>query len=94
MLVLAVACGGGESKGSAADAIAKAVAVEKKADTKEVKVEARPKKVDPTAPPWTVDAVRAAMQPGTKLVYTRAGTDAKGKKAGGKLTYALFFFID
>ncbi len=89
MLVLAVACGGGESKGSAADAIAKAVAVEKKADTKEVKVEARPKKVDPTAPPWTVDAVRAAMQPGTKLVYTRAGTDAKGKKAGGKLTYAL-----
>lgn len=89
LALLLIGCDSGEKKGSAADAIAKAVAVEKKADTKDAKIEARPKKVDPTAPPWTVDAIRAAMQPGTKAIYERSGTDAKGKKVGGKLTYAL-----
>lgn len=89
LALLLFGCDGGEKKPSAADAIAKAVAVEKKADPKDSKIEARPKKVDPTAPPWTIDAIRAAMQPGTKAIYERSGTDAKGKKVGGKLTYAL-----
>ncbi|MBC8072869.1 MAG: hypothetical protein IAG13_31395, partial [Deltaproteobacteria bacterium] len=88
LLLLAVACGG-ESKGSAADAIAKAVDQKKEAKKDEPKVAPKPKVVDPTAAPWTVDAIRAAMVPGTKLVYERSGVDAKGKKVGGKLTYAL-----
>jgi hypothetical protein len=88
MLVLAVACGG-ESKGSAADAIAKAVDQKKEVKPAGPPVTPRPKVVDPTEAPWTIDAIRAAMVPGTKLVYQRSGTDAKGKKVAGKLTYAL-----
>lgn len=77
-------------KGSQSSAIAKAVdtkpppKVEAKPDTK-----AAPPKVDPMAPPWTSDAVMAALKTGTKVVYKRSGTDAKGKKAGGELTYQV-----
>jgi hypothetical protein len=89
LVALLLACDSGKKQPSAADAIAKAVAVEKKADTKDAKIEARPKKVEPTDPPWTIDAIRGALQPGMKAVYQRSGNDAKGKKVAGKLTYAL-----
>ena len=78
-------------KGSSSSDIAKALETKAppklepaKADTK-----AAPPKVDPMALPWSSDTVMAALKSGTKVVYARSGTDAKGKKAGGQLTYQV-----
>ncbi len=78
-----------DDKGSAGQSIAKALDTPKK---EEPKVASKPKAkeaVDPNAAPWTRDAVRDAMVAGTKVAYARTGTDAKGKKLGGKLTYVI-----
>lgn len=71
--------------------IAKALDTKKAAPKEDAKKEtkAAPPKVDPTAAPWTYEAVMTALTPGTKAVYKRSGTDAKGKKAGGELTYVV-----
>lgn len=79
-------------KPSASSSIAKALEVkeakkEEKADDKAAPK--APPEVDEKAPPWTVDAVQTAIRPGTKLKYARSGTDAKGKKAAGELTYVV-----
>jgi hypothetical protein len=89
-LVLAsAACGGDRSSGSVD--FAKAVETKPPAKVGETKtdVKAEPPKVDPTAPPWSPDAIEAALTAGTKVVYARSGTDAKGKKVGGELTYVV-----
>jgi hypothetical protein len=78
-----------DDKGSAGQSIAKALEAPKK---EEPAAKAAPKAKpapDPNAPPWTLAAVRDAMPAGTKVVYARSGTDAKGKKVSGKLTYVL-----
>ncbi len=51
------------------------------------KAEAPP--ADPTAAPWTDVQVREAMGAGTKLVYARTGTNAKGKKVEDTVTFVL-----
>jgi len=83
------ACDG--DKGSQSNAIAKAVDTKPPAKVEPTKTDSKaaPPKVDPMAPPWTSDGVMAALKSGTKVVYARSGTDAKGKKAGGQLTYLV-----
>ncbi len=78
--------GGGTGQGQS---IAKAVA---KPEPEAAKPAAKPKAKppeDPNASPWAADAVETAMAQGTKVAYARTGTDAKGKKVGGTLTYVL-----
>ena len=83
------ACDSG--KGSSSADIAKALETKKAAPKEEPKTDtkAAPPKVDPTAAPWNHDTVMAGLTAGTKVVYKRSGTDAKGKKAGGELTYVV-----
>ncbi|HET6585255.1 MAG TPA: hypothetical protein VFG69_17475 [Nannocystaceae bacterium] len=87
--VVAMSSCGGDKQGSVD--IAKALETKKEAPKAETKkdTKAAPPKVDPNAPPWGWEAVMAALTPGTKAVYKRMGTDAKGKKAGGELTYVV-----
>ena len=91
LAALAVACGGGGDK-PASQSISKALAppAPAKSESKDAPAPKKKEK-DPNAleNPWTLDAVRAALDPGVKAVYARSGTDAKGKKAGGELTYVL-----
>lgn len=86
-----LSCGGGtpptsESFAKVAEPSLNKAAM-KKDDAPPTKAE--PKPIDEKALPWTHDVMRAALTPGTKLVYKRTGTDAKGKKVDGKLTYLL-----
>ncbi len=83
----ALGCGGGPSSSSS---IEKALEAPKKEAP--AKAAGKPKEKpapDPNAAPWTVDAIRTAMTVGTKVSWSRSGTDAKGKKVGGTLTYAI-----
>jgi hypothetical protein len=41
------------------------------------------KKVDPKELPWTFDALKAGLLPGTRVKYSLTGTDIKGKKEVG-----------
>ncbi len=90
VLALLPAC---EQKGSTSGSIAKALETPAKAEAKsdaksDGKAKAKPAP-DPNAPPWTPAQVKSAIAAGTKLAYARSGTDAKGKKVGGTLTYVV-----
>lgn len=89
-LVLAPACDSGK-KDAQSQSIAKALEAppKKVAPSPASDTPKAPKPVDPSAPPWSIDQIRGSLAAGTKLVYVRSGVDAKGKKVGGKLTYAL-----
>jgi hypothetical protein len=78
-------------KASSSNDIAKALETKAppKVEPTKTDTKAAPPKVDPMAPPWTSDSVMAALKAGTKVVYARSGTDAKGKKASGQLTYLV-----
>jgi hypothetical protein len=83
------ACDSGKSSGSVDFAKALEQKPPPKVEAAKSDAKAAPPKVDPLAPPWKPDAVSAALTAGTKVVYARSGTDAKGKKAGGELTYVV-----
>jgi hypothetical protein len=80
-----------DSGGPSQNDIAKAVEQKKEAPKEDPKKEtkAAPPKVDPNAAPWTHETVMTGLTAGTKAVYKRSGTDAKGKKVGGELTYVV-----
>jgi hypothetical protein len=83
-------CGGGAPAKDAAPKSDAAKADAPKAEAPKTDApKADPPKADPTAAPWSDVQVRDAMVAGTKLVYARTGTNAKGKKIDDSVTFVL-----
>ena len=83
VLVFALLLGCDSNEPSMADALKKADEAEAKKKAEEAKKKAAvkvEKKVDPTANPWTIDALKASMKMGMVATYAISGVDAKGKE--------------
>jgi len=96
---LGAACGGGAAPAAKPDAAAAKPATEsaegpkaegpKAEGPKADAPRAEAAKADPKVAPWSDVTVREAMAAGSKLIYARTGTNAKGKKVEDTVTFLL-----